>query len=295
MTVSVAGNRPVSEFTRRVLFTIVAVPVAIGVLYGGDWMLAGALAILSALGAWEFFRIAEAAGHRPLERWGIALAALLPLLAHAHRLAIWRPSFALGTLVVIVLLAASLWARGPTGRPLGAVSTTVLGVIYTGVCFSFAYLLRHHPYTVDTRGGAALVLLPFVLTWTSDTGAYLVGRTMGRRKLMPSVSPGKTVEGSIGGLLLAMIVSWIFVEYVLVPQAQLGMRPGAALLFGILISAAVQLGDLVESMLKREGGVKDSSRLLPGHGGILDRFDGLLFALPVAWVLLDLVLIAAPR
>ena len=295
MTVPASGNRPVSEFTRRVLFTIVAVPVAIGVLYGGDWMLAGALAVLSALGAWEFFRIADAAGYRPLERWGIVLAAMLPLLAHAHRLAIWRPSVALAALVVLALMAASLWTRGPGGRPLGAVSTTVLGVTYTGVCFTFAYMLRHHPYTVDARGGAALVLLPFVLTWTSDTGAYLVGRAMGRRKLMPSVSPGKTVEGSIGALLLTMIVSWVFVEYVLIPQAQLGMRTESALLFGILISAGVQLGDLVESMLKREAGVKDSSRLLPGHGGILDRFDGLLFALPLAWLLLDLVLIAAPR
>ena len=283
-----------SELTRRVLFTIAAVPVAIGVLYGGDWMLAGTLAVLSALAAWEFFRIAEAAGYRPLERWGIALAAIIPLVAHADRLGVWRAPLALAPLAAIILLAAALWTRGPTGRPLGAVSTTALGVIYTGVCFTFAYLLRHHPYTVDTRGGAALVLLPFLLTWTSDTGAYLVGRTMGRRKLMPSVSPGKTLEGSIGGLVLTMIVSWVFVRYVLVPQAHLGMRPGAALLFGILISAGVQLGDLVESMLKREAGVKDSSRLLPGHGGILDRFDGLLFALPIAWLLLDLVLIAAP-
>ena len=283
-----------SELTRRVLFTIVAVPVAIGVLYGGDWVLAGTLAVLSALAAWEFFRIAESAGYRPLERWGIVLAAIIPLVAHADRLGVWRAPLALAALAALVLLAAALWTRGPTGRPLGAVSTTVLGVIYTGVCFTFAYLLRHHPYTVDTRGGTALVLLPFVLTWTSDTGAYLVGRAMGRRKLMPSVSPGKTLEGSIGGLVLTMIVSWVFVRYVLVPQAHLGMRPGAALLFGILISAGVQLGDLVESMLKREAGVKDSSRLLPGHGGILDRFDGLLFALPIAWLLLDLVLIAAP-
>jgi phosphatidate cytidylyltransferase len=109
--------------------------------------------------------------------------------------------------------------------------------------------------------------------------------------------PGLTVEGAIGGLLASILVSWLYVRFVLEPVALLGMRPAAIVLFGALVSAAAQLGDLAESLLKREAGVKDSSRLLPGHGGILDRFDSLFFVLPLAWVLLTQahLLIPVPR
>ena len=284
-----------SEFTKRVLVTIVGVPVAIGVLLAGDWVLAGILAILAGVAAWEFFRLARGAGHAPIAALGIPFAAVLPLAAHARVLGLWTPPAALIPIVVSGLFAAALWGRGVGGRPLGAVATTITGVIYAGGSLSYAYLTRHHPYTVDARGGAALVLLPFVLTWTSDTGAYLVGRAVGRRKLMPSISPGKTVEGALGALVLTMLVAWLFVEHVLRPQAQLAMRPAAALAFGLLISVAVQLGDLAESMLKREARVKDSSTIFPGHGGVLDRCDGLLFALPLAYLLLDVLLLPAPR
>jgi phosphatidate cytidylyltransferase len=129
------------------------------------------------------------------------------------------------------------------------------------------------------------VLYPLVLTWISDTAGYFVGRALGRHKLMPSVSPGKTVEGAAGALAFTMLASWAYVRFALVPIASLGMRLWVALALGAAIGAAVQLGDLVESLLKREGGVKDSSHLLPGHGGVLDRIDGMLFALPVAYFL----------
>jgi phosphatidate cytidylyltransferase len=136
------------------------------------------------------------------------------------------------------------------------------------------------------------VLLPVLLTWASDTGAYTAGRTMGRTKLIPSVSPGKTVEGAIGGLVACMILSWIYADFVLRPTAHLDFRgaPWGALAFGVLVSVAAQIGDLVESLLKREGGVKDSSHLIPGHGGVLDRLDSLFFVLPIAYVALNAML-----
>jgi phosphatidate cytidylyltransferase len=119
---------------------------------------------------------------------------------------------------------------------------------------------------------------------------------MGKRKLIPSVSPGKTVEGAIGGVLASMLVSWAYTSMVLSPATHLGFiwRPAGVLVFGALVSIAAQVGDLAESLLKRDGGVKDSSNLLPGHGGILDRCDSLLFVLPVSYVRLGWLLTVVP-
>ena len=128
-----------------------------------------------------------------------------------------------------------------------------------------------------------------MLTWVTDTGAYFVGRSVGRHKLIPSVSPGKSVEGALGGLVLAIVAAWLYERTVLVPVAHLAFVPGAALLFGAVVSAAAQVGDLAESLIKREAGVKDSSHVIPGHGGVLDRLDSLLFVLPTAYWLLGLL------
>jgi phosphatidate cytidylyltransferase len=198
--------------------------------------------------------------------------------------------------VFVLLLGAAVWLRGVDGRPLAAVAVTVFAVLYTGGTLSFAYGLRYHQYTVDRAGGTALLFLPIVLTWASDIGAYFVGRAAGRHKLIPAVSPGKTVEGALGGVAATVLFAWLYAEFVLQPAAHLTMRPASLLLFGIVISVAAQLGDLSESLLKREAGVKDSSRLIPGHGGVLDRVDSLLFVLPIAYLLLDRLrlLVAAP-
>ena len=284
-----------SELTRRVLFAVVAAPVALGIVYWGDAALATLLAIVAALGTWELFRIARAAGVDPLGALGIPLSALIPIAVHAHYRGVYTVPLSVLAAVFLALFAASIWARGVSGRPLAAVAVTVLGVIYTGAMISFGYGIRHHEYTVGAAAGTALLGLPMVLTWASDTGAYFVGRAVGRRKLIPSVSPGKTVEGAIGGLLATVLVTWLYVAFVLRPVAQLGMRPVNVILFGIAISVAAQVGDLAESLLKREAGVKDSSRLIPGHGGVLDRLDSMFFVMPVAYLLLAAMLVPALR
>src|SRR5205823_12508456 len=110
------------------------------------------------------------------------------------------------------------------------------------------------------------LMLPVLLTWATDIGAYAVGRTMGRHKLIPSVSPGKTVEGAVGGLVTSMVVAVVYTRLVLSPASHLGFRfpPAGVLAFGVLVSVAAQVGDLVESLLNREAGIKDSSHLIPG-------------------------------
>ena len=284
-----------SELARRVLFSVIAVPLAIGVMWlGGAW-LATLLSIIAALAAWELFRIARAGGVAPLSVAGVVLAAAVPLAVHAHYLRIVTPSLALLLLVPLALLAAAIWVRGVEGRPLLAVAVTTFGVIYTGGTLAFGYALRYHDYAIGATAGLVVVVLPLVLTWGTDIAAYFVGRALGKRKLIPSVSPGKTVAGAIGGLVAAVLLAWAYVAFVLGPVAQLGMRLRDVVLFGVIVSVAAQVGDLAESLLKREAGVKDSSHLIPGHGGVLDRFDSLLFVLPVAYLLLGWMLIFAPR
>lgn len=275
-----------SNLAARVVVAVIAIPVVAGAVYAGGVVLALLLAIVSALAARELYGIAEHGGYTPLARTGVVLAFLLPLGVHFFRVGRFvPPEIALGAMVILAIFALALWRRSPEQHPLGAAATTLLGVFYTGALLSFAYALRYHNYVVTARAGTALVFYPLILTWVSDTAGFFVGRAIGKRKLMPSVSPGKTVAGAVGALAFCMLASWTYARWVLVPFASLGLRPATALVLGAAIGVAVQVGDLVESLLKREGGVKDSSHLVPGHGGVLDRIDSLLFALPVTYFL----------
>jgi phosphatidate cytidylyltransferase len=292
-----------SELTRRVLFGIVAAPVALAAVIAGGAALAALLAVASAIGAWEFYRIARAAGHAPLGDLGCALAGLLPLAVHARYLGLVQPRLVYLAAVFILVMSIVIWSRGVGGKPLGAAATTMFGALYTGGLLSFGYALRYHDYAVGgiaaagivISAGAMLLALPLILTWATDIGAFFVGRAVGGRKLMPSISPGKTMSGAVGGMLASVIVAWLYVRYALRPGAQLALAPAGIIVFGVLVSVAAQIGDLFESLLKREAGVKDSSKLLPGHGGVLDRLDSLFFVLPIAHLLLGWLLMPAPR
>ncbi|HET9635406.1 MAG TPA: phosphatidate cytidylyltransferase [Gemmatimonadaceae bacterium] len=282
-----------SELTRRTLFAVIAAPASIAIVYFGDWALTILLSVLAALAAWELFRIAQATGSFPFDLAGIALAALFPIAVHAQRRGIYSLSLTVIVALALLLFAAAIWLRGPTGKPLASVAITAFGVMYASL-FSYIYLLRYHDYAVGAGAGTLLVLLPVLLTWVTDIGAYVFGRTFGRRKLIPSVSPGKTVEGAVGGLVSAVVICLVYVRFLLMPYAQLGLTIQGAVLFALVISVAAQTGDLAESVLKREAGIKDSSNIIPGHGGVLDRFDSLLFVLPIAFLMLGRLLLPVP-
>ena len=288
-----------SELLKRVLFAVVAAPLALWIVLAGGASLAALLAIVSALGAWEFFRLARATGARPLDDVGIALAGVLPLAVHASYLGVFTVRAPLVAVGALALCAATIWLRGVEGKPMGAAASTIFGIVYTAGMLSFGYALRYHDSVMgyDAVGaahlagiaippGGVLLIFPMLVTWASDTGAFFVGRTIGGRKLIPSVSPGKTMSGAIGGLAASILVAYAYARFVLAPTAHLGLTPWGALIFGMAISVAAQTGDLFESLIKREAGAKDSSHIIPGHGGILDRFDSLIFVLPVAYVLL---------
>jgi phosphatidate cytidylyltransferase len=292
-----------SELALRVLFSVVAAPVALWIVLAGGAPLAALLAIVSAIGAWEFYRIARGAGAHPMSDVGIALAGLLPLAIHASYLGVFTVRPALAAVLLLLLLAATIWLRGVDGKPIASAATTLLGIAYTAGMLGFGYAIRYHDtvagfdvvgakhlalgsFALRVAPGGVLLMMPLVITWASDIGAYATGRTIGGRKLIPSVSPGKTISGAVGGLVASMLVAWLYARHVLIPVASLGFTPWGAVLFGALVSVAAQVGDLFESLIKREGRVKDSSRIIPGHGGVLDRFDSLIFVLPVAYLLL---------
>lgn len=284
-----------SELAKRVVVALIIAPIAVAAAWFGDAALATLLSVVAGVAAWELCRMAHATSIPVLNGITIALSASIPLLSHAVRLNVLRPSAAWFAVALLLVMTATIFGRGIDQRPLAVAAVSIFAVFYTGGMLSFAYDLRYHNYAIGRAGQSLVLLFPVLLTWASDVGAYFVGRLLGRTKLMPSVSPAKTVEGSLGGIALSVVMCWLYVRYLMVPSGQLGLSPVGIVIFGVLIAVAAQLGDLFESLLKREAKVKDSSNLLPGHGGFLDRVDSLLFVLPVAALLLNVLLIPAPQ
>jgi phosphatidate cytidylyltransferase len=260
----------------------------------GGWIFVAALGGVAAIGSWELLRMTRHAGNEPLETAGIVLAACVPLAVHANYLGVFRVTLTHAVMILMALVASVIWLRGTSRKPLASVALTVIAVIYPALV-TYMYPLRYHDYAVGALAGTILVMLPIAVTWATDTGAYAFGRIFGKHKLIPAVSPAKTIEGAMGGLLVAVLFAWGYVALLLRPYAQLSLLPAGIVLFGLTVGVVAQIGDLAESLFKRDAGVKDSSKLLPGHGGILDRFDSLLFVLPAAFLILGHLLVPAPR
>ena len=281
------------ELVRRVAFAVVAIPAVAVIIWVGDWTLALLLAALAAGCAWEFYRLAGVGGVRAFSVGGIGVAALIPVVVHTNHVGLTAVPSAAGALLVLALFSVAVWRRAGE-RPMSAVGSTLFGIAYAGGMLSFGYLLRNHRFVVDAAGGLALVGLPLLLTWATDTGGFAFGKMIGGAKLMPVISPGKTIAGAVGGLGLAIVVAVLYVPYVLRPASHLSFTAIGTVVFATVISVTAQVGDLAESLLKREAGVKDSSHLIPGHGGALDRLDSLLFVLPVAYVLVTEMIVVVP-
>ncbi|HEY3171074.1 MAG TPA: phosphatidate cytidylyltransferase [Thermoanaerobaculia bacterium] len=261
---------------RREFAAAVAIPIVLAVLFFLPPLAFNLLVAAVTLGAlWEFFRLAEKAGLPVAKTVGMIFGAAF-LLGWA---AFWgfdvldRPGrtvvlFAL-LLLVVLACSAELFAKVDLPVALGGASCTAFGVLSVALPATAMCYLR----VVSPRA----VLLLFLLVWGCDSFAYYTGKNFGRRKLAPRVSPNKTWEGTIGGLIGATLIGaaagtwWVFPE----------LGPARGALAGALATSAGQLGDLAESLWKRGAGVKDSGTFLPGHGGFYDRIDSLLFAGPV--------------
>jgi phosphatidate cytidylyltransferase len=274
------------NLARRVAFAAVAIPLALLVVWYGGLPLVGLLMLAGALGAHELFGLAERQGVRPARALGIVGSAAVAPLTYVAVSApdrqwivdLW-PYLLVGWLILVLTWA--LAARPSSARPLEAVAVTLLAVAYCGALPAFLLAIRHGQHPLRSWAGAWLVFYPLVVTWVCDTAAMFGGRAVGGPKLAPSVSPGKTRSGSIAGVLGALVVAPLFSTLVF-PRVGVALGLGSLLVIAGVLGVVGQVGDLAESLFKRQAGVKDSSHLIPGHGGVLDRLDSLYFVVPVA-------------
>jgi len=233
------------------------------------------VAIWGVLAAFEFYRLVATSKVLPLTYFGLIWTLLFILSRDSDLLSILKAHFDLSLLTPLLLTSVVLlpliWflRRGQKEEAFTSWAWTIAGILYVGWLLGYLVALR------GLDDGRNWVFFALFTTFASDTAAFFVGRALGRHHLALHISPGKTWEGAIGGVFGAIIVSLLFI---LSTPLSLPLNWGQAILLGLLVSIFGQLGDLVESLFKRNMGVKDSSQLIPGHGGLLDRMDSIVFA-----------------
>lgn len=244
------------------------------------------------LAAWEWGQFAGLST-RNQRIWlailcGLLLALMLVARPDYHPfLTSWQVEYSLGAALAWWVVALVLVLRYPQSAAFwrhSSVLRLLFGILTIIPFFWGMVALRQHQYSVNPFAGAWWLLYVMLLVWGADSGAYIFGRLLGKHKLAPKVSPGKTWEGLVGGLLTSAIISWLFGRYTSLDAAPLSLL--VCSIFAVLASI---LGDLTESMFKREAGIKDSGSLIPGHGGIMDRIDSLTAAVPVFACLMLLI------
>ena len=254
------------NFVSRVLITVIGVPIVLGIVYLGGWWLFGLVVIAALVALHELYVMAR--GLRPLVLAGYA-GALATLLGAQLGGAAWM----VGGFMLTLVLAFLLYGIAETRQPATVtMSATVLGVAWIALGLGSLVLLRDVP-----EHGRLAVFTLLIAVFAADTFAYLVGRLLGRHKLAPALSPGKTWEGFVAGTAAAIAVAFFALyeqDFLSIPES---------ILLGAAIALAGAAGDLFESALKRDLQVKDSGHLLGGHGGMLDRIDSLLFASVAAY------------
>lgn len=262
---------------------LTALPLAAIVIWligwGPLWAYFLAVLVTVEIGLYEFFNISRHAGFKALTIVGYVVSGWICLIQVIEfRL---PREYGLAFLVAVALLTflLALPLTPDLKHYLGSVSVTILGVLYVGCTLSWLVPLRFS----EPETGRKRVFLLFLVIWAGDIFAYLVGRSFGRTLLFPRVSPKKTVEGAVAGIAGSLLAAWGFAHWFW-QTADLK----TVILSAGLIAVAGQAGDLVESALKRGADLKDSGTLLPGHGGLLDRIDGLLFGIPALWWLVSM-------
>ena len=225
-----------------------------------------------AVGLLEFYGLVRATGIGPESFWGTTAGIWIGVAAHFGLLN-------LGLLTGIVGVACAHLLRG--NRNIAGLATSIFGLVYVAWMGGFVILLRALPQT-----GVGHIMILFGLVWLNDAGAYGIGRGFGQYRLPATISPNKTIEGSLGGVAFAILGALILKEFERLGATVLPPYSRAEyVLIGFVLSVAGQLGDLTESYFKRDAGAKDSGRFFPGHGGLLDRIDGTLFAAPALYYL----------
>ncbi|MEN6413154.1 MAG: phosphatidate cytidylyltransferase [Veillonellales bacterium] len=272
--------------SKRILTAIIGVAVAAFVIQYGQWLFTMTVAGLSLTAWYEYCAMLQVKKFSILRNLGFC--AILLLFGCA-----WLGNSQETVLVIVAVTVFALLHTVISAKGISIVDAglTIFGLIYIGLLFTYLVLLRFSdlslqlPNTLNFLSpGTAFLWVALIGTWSSDTFAYFIGTQFGKHKLCPTISPQKTVEGAIGGiagciLIITFLGIWMQLSTI------------HSLFLGVLIAIIAPVGDLVESALKRFAGVKDSGRVLPGHGGILDRFDSILFTVPAVYYYVQIILL----
>lgn len=286
-------ERKLSNLTVRIMTAAVLIPGVLWATAEGGLVYLAIVTGIVVLGLREFYTLIEAKGADPLESYGLAGGAALPVVAYLGN---EYHATLLMTAVLLGVMVAQL-RKARIRDALASISGTFFGVFYVGWLLSHAVVLREFHSVVESRYGFAAAagmapevgayLMVFAMTTVvgSDTGAYFAGRAYGRRKLAPSISPGKTVEGAVGGVLfggfMGLVCKFVFDQFWPELSAIYGYVFAGCL--GAVLAGVGIVGDLIESLLKRDAAQKDAGQLLPGMGGVLDRIDSSLLGIPIMY------------
>ena len=256
----------------RIITALIGVPILVLIFRLGGWLFLGLNIGLITLGIIEYFKLVENKGVKANNFLGVIFAITLITVTYLTG----EAEFLYGTLILgllIILLRQILIKRNKSS--IFSTAVTYFGVSYIAGLFSHLILLYNSE--INLQSGKLIVWIPILATWFTDTGAYFIGLGLGENALAPKISPNKTIEGAVGGLISSVLVTVLLALYF-----------NISLYHGVfLIGITAQLGDLSASVFKRDSEIKDSGDIIPGHGGILDRIDSLLFVLPVVYYYLQ--------
>ena len=265
-----------ANLLRRLVTASVFLPALVIIAWAGKGYYLVLRGLGIGIGTYEFLTMLEARGMKPYKVLGTFCALLLGGTAFYQSYLFTYLTF------TILLLALSITelSRGTKEQAINHIATTIFGAMYVGWLMSHLVLLRELPYAMGQTysTGTGYALLPFVLTWSCDSAAYFFGIKFGRHKLLPRVSPEKSWEGAIGGVVFAVVAGFVYQQVYAHFLSWFDI-----LVLGVSVGVLAQVGDLVESLIKRDADMKDAAATIPGHGGVLDRFDSLLFTAPMIY------------
>ncbi|HRP01869.1 MAG TPA: phosphatidate cytidylyltransferase [Candidatus Kapabacteria bacterium] len=275
------------DLGKRVAVALIGIPLLLYVIYSGSIPFFIAIIIISTISLWEFYEIARNKGTQPLTILGLLVNIISLTLLYLHSINFNITQYYLITFLLFIICAFLFQLFRKENNSISNISITIGGLIYINLMFASLYMLRefHLFFGKVIEFNPMLLVYSFIISiWVCDSAAYFVGSKFGKNKLMPSISPKKSWEGAVAGFIgsvLSMLIFNLITNNFSIIHS---------LVIGVLVGTAGQIGDLSESQIKRDANVKDSSNILPGHGGFLDRFDSIMFVSPI--ILLYLLILS---
>lgn len=269
-----------NNFTQRTITGAIFVLLMIAGMYYHPLSLLILFGIITVLSLWEFYGIVPKTNHTILRIYSTITGSVVYFITAMYFQFLLEAKYLILIFPLLYLIAIIELYRKKE-RPFGNIAFSIFGIIYISLPFAFLnYLAVYNQLGLQLNYNPWLVIGFFILIWTNDTGAYLAGRAFGKNKLFERISPKKTWEGAIGGLFLSLFIAYLLSKYTLLLSITHWM------IIALIIVVFGNLGDLTESLFKRSVSIKDSGYLLPGHGGVLDRFDAVLIASPMVFTYL---------